>query len=131
MTTEQKQAYEWAKSQSYQSVAARYAKELCGVIDDLQTENAEKGKEIEQLTKKATLNAFIKYAMKRACEELVDTEAALARVEAERDAAMKALEDMRFAYINKDADVPHRFETEALACAERLLEQWRGAQEEG
>ena len=51
MTAEQKQAYEWAKNQSYQSVAARYAKELCGVIDALQSESTQKDKEIERLRK--------------------------------------------------------------------------------
>ena len=30
---EQRQAYEWAKNQNYQSVAARYAKILAGLID--------------------------------------------------------------------------------------------------
>lgn len=38
MTVEQKQAYEWAKNQDYQSVAARYAKTLAGLVDELQAE---------------------------------------------------------------------------------------------
>lgn len=38
MTVEQKQAYEWAKNQEYQSVAARYAKTLAGLVDELQAE---------------------------------------------------------------------------------------------
>ena len=49
MTAEQKQAYEWAKNQSYQSVAARYAKELCRVIEALQSENGEKDKDISRV----------------------------------------------------------------------------------
>ena len=52
MTAEQMRAYEWAKNQSYQSVAARYAKELCGVIAALHSENTEKDKEIERLRSK-------------------------------------------------------------------------------
>ena len=36
MTDNQKIAYEWAKNQDYQSVAARFAKELVGLVDDLQ-----------------------------------------------------------------------------------------------
>ena len=36
MTDEQRQAYEWAKNQDYQSVAARYAKTLAGLVDELQ-----------------------------------------------------------------------------------------------
>ena len=35
MNVEQTQAYEWAKNQNYQSIAARYAKILADVIDDL------------------------------------------------------------------------------------------------
>lgn len=37
MTQEQKQAYEWAKNQNYNSVAARYAKLLVEVVDDLES----------------------------------------------------------------------------------------------
>lgn len=33
MNDEEKQSYEWAKNQSYQSVAARYAKILADYID--------------------------------------------------------------------------------------------------
>lgn len=36
MTRDQKKAYEWAKNQNYPSVAARYAKELAGLVDELQ-----------------------------------------------------------------------------------------------
>ena len=36
MTDNQKVAYKWAKNQNYPSVAAKYAKELAGVVDDLQ-----------------------------------------------------------------------------------------------
>lgn len=39
MTAEQKQAYEWAKNQDYQSVAARYARFLAGLVDELQAES--------------------------------------------------------------------------------------------
>lgn len=35
MNPEQKIAYEWAKSQSYQSVASRYAKTLADLIESL------------------------------------------------------------------------------------------------
>ncbi len=41
MNDRQKQAYEWAKSQCYQSVAAQYAKVLVEVIDELQEQLAE------------------------------------------------------------------------------------------
>jgi hypothetical protein len=39
MNDEQRHAYEWAKKQNFQSVAAQYAKLLSEAIDALQTEN--------------------------------------------------------------------------------------------
>lgn len=42
MTPEQKQAYEWAKKQNYTSVAARYAKVLADLVDELSTRNESK-----------------------------------------------------------------------------------------
>ena len=38
MTTEQQHAYDWAKNQSYPSVAAQYAKTLVGLVDNLHAE---------------------------------------------------------------------------------------------
>lgn len=38
MTGDQKKAYEWAKNQNYYSMAARYAKELARLVDELQAE---------------------------------------------------------------------------------------------
>ncbi len=35
MTDKQRIAYEWAKSHEYPSVAAQYARELAGLVDDL------------------------------------------------------------------------------------------------
>ena len=42
-------AYEWAKNQNYQSVAARYAKTLANDIDRLTADLAARDKEIERL----------------------------------------------------------------------------------
>ena len=39
MNQEQRQAYEWAKNQNYQSVAARYAKILAGLVDEMTPPN--------------------------------------------------------------------------------------------
>lgn len=39
MDQEQRQAYEWAKNQNYSSVAARYAKILAGLIDEITQPN--------------------------------------------------------------------------------------------
>lgn len=40
MNTEQQQAYDWAKNQNYQSIAARYARTLTTAVDDLQSQLA-------------------------------------------------------------------------------------------
>lgn len=39
MNKEQRQAYEWAKNQDYPSVAAKYAKILAGLIDEMTPPN--------------------------------------------------------------------------------------------
>ena len=39
MNQEQRQAYEWAKKQSYPSVAARYSKILAGLVDEITQPN--------------------------------------------------------------------------------------------
>ena len=39
MNQEQRQAYEWAKNQDYQSVDARYAKILAGLVDEIAPPN--------------------------------------------------------------------------------------------
>lgn len=39
MNQEQRQAYEWAKKQNYPSVAARYAKILAGLVDEITPPN--------------------------------------------------------------------------------------------
>lgn len=41
MNDEQQQAYDWAKNQNYQSVAARYARTLTTAVDDLQSRLAD------------------------------------------------------------------------------------------
>ena len=55
MNPEQKIAYEWAKSQSYQSVASRYAKTLAALIESLTaqlTESQRKEKADAELIRK-------------------------------------------------------------------------------
>ena len=39
MNQEQRKAYEWAKNQDYPSVAARYAKILAGLVDEMAKPN--------------------------------------------------------------------------------------------
>lgn len=38
--------------------------------------------------------------------------------------AEAALSDMRFAYVNKDQDVPHAFEVDAMNTAAGILGEW-------
>lgn len=57
MNAEQQQAYDWAKSHDYPSVAARYARELATVVDDLQAQLSESRRReqaaVEDMTKMA------------------------------------------------------------------------------
>ena len=39
---------------------------------------------------------------------------------------LKALEDMLFAYVNKDGEFPHGFEVEAVEQAEEILQNMKG-----
>lgn len=39
MTEKQKQAYNWAKNQNFPSVAAKYARVLADLVDELQVES--------------------------------------------------------------------------------------------
>lgn len=39
MNQEKRQAYEWAKNQDWQSVAAKYAKILAGLVDEMTPPN--------------------------------------------------------------------------------------------
>ena len=41
MNTEQRQAYGWAKTHDYPSIAARYARALASAVDDLQAQLSE------------------------------------------------------------------------------------------
>ena len=122
MTAEQKQAYEWAKNQNYQSVAARYAKELCRVIEALQAENAEKGKEIERL------RAERDRLLDRAHEAQAERDCA----RAERDAA-EALVDKVHEMLRPGED-GHGYgyaATNSVAyMVYAMIDEWRGAQGE-
>ena len=51
MTDNQKIAYEWAKSHDYPSIAARYARELAGLVDDLQEAYDDMAGDLELRTK--------------------------------------------------------------------------------
>lgn len=56
------------------------------IRDRALAESANLKAEVKRLTEQAAIGAFVKYAFKRACEELVEVEADLSRVVVERDA---------------------------------------------
>ena len=56
MTSDQKKAYEWAKNQNYPSVAARYAKELAGLVDELQVASCARQEQEQERNAPLTLD---------------------------------------------------------------------------
>jgi len=54
MNAEQQQAYDWAKSQNYQSVAAQYARALAAAVDDMQAQPSNDPLTLEQLREMKT-----------------------------------------------------------------------------
>ena len=132
MTAEQIQAYEWAKNQNYQSVAARYAKELCRVIAALQSENGSKDKEIERLRKeneRLALNGgrYMTIAEQRyeLYSHALDT---IEKRETERDTLRDSVAD----FIVENADcLKIAIDTQDRHYLGVLIAQWRGAQGEG
>ena len=60
-------------------------------------------------------------AENEALRDALDLERKGDPLSAEVEGLREALKWMRFAYINKDADMPHQFEIEALQEAEKLI----------
>jgi len=65
--------------------------------------------------------ATIKLRPEEIITALAESEAMRGRQMTTIDEMRRALDRMRFAYLNKDADCPHDFEKSALAEAARLL----------
>ena len=66
MNTEQRQAYGWAKTHDYPSIAARYARALVSAVDDLEAQLAESQRReraaVEQIEQQMIFDA------KKGCE---------------------------------------------------------------
>lgn len=58
---------------------------------------------------------------------LADAADALSTLQAENEKLKRALAEMWFAYENKDGAVPHDFEEQAVAMAQKILGPWNEA----
>ena len=57
----------------------------------------------------------------RMCHEAAD---AIEKLQAENDKLKRALAEMWFAYVNKDGEIPHTYEEEAVELAQEILGPW-------
>lgn len=55
------------------------------------------------------------------CHEAAD---AIEQLQAENEKLKLALAEMRFAYVNKDGEIPHTYEEEAVELAQEILGPW-------
>ena len=54
----------------------------------------------------------------------VDAATALSTLQAENEKLKRALAEMWFAYVNKDGEIPHTYEEEAVELAQEILGPW-------
>lgn len=57
----------------------------------------------------------------RMCHEAAD---AIEQLQTENDKLKCALAEMWFAYVNKDGEIPHTYEDEAVELAQEILGPW-------
>lgn len=55
---------------------------------------------------------------------LADAADALSTLQAENEKLKRALAEMWFAYVNKDGEIPHTYEEEAVELAREILGPW-------
>ena len=55
------------------------------------------------------------------CDEIIT---ALSTLQAENEKLKRALAEMWFAYVNKDGEIPHTHEEEAVELAQEILGPW-------
>ncbi len=55
---------------------------------------------------------------------LADAADALSTLQAENEKLKRALAEMWFAYVNKDGEIPHTYEEEAVELAQAILGPW-------
>lgn len=88
---------------------------------------AESGTDIEQLIER--LNQYsqtlIAYQMGGEFADVcMDIATALSTLQAENEKLKRALAEMWFAYVNKDGEIPHTYEEEAVELAQEILGPW-------
>lgn len=55
---------------------------------------------------------------------LADAADALSTLQAENEKLKRAIAEMWFAYVNKDGEIPHTYEEEAVELAQEILGPW-------
>ena len=98
---------------------------------------AENRTDIEKLIRKG--KSFSRKRESIEDELIQDLTTALSTLQAENEKLKSALAEMWFAYVNKDGEIPHTYEEEAVELAQEILGPWgecmpkylrRGPQEE-
>ena len=89
------------------------------LVDEIERLNKDLGELSEE-------NERLAVALKLAQALRADRKSEAEGLRAELESAKIALDHMRFAYANKDGDMPHMFEASALAEASQIIGEWRG-----
>ena len=83
---------------------------------------AESGTDIEKLIRKG--KSFSRKRESIEDELIQDLTTALSTLKAENEKLKSALAEMWFAYVNKDGEIPHTYEEEAVELAQEILGPW-------
>ena len=92
MNLEQQQAYGWAKSHDYPSVAAQYARALASAVDDLQAELADYHHMSELVDGKMEENQRLRRINENLQEQLADSQRRADAVEMNEDNRVRLLQ---------------------------------------
>ena len=82
--------------------------------------------DIEQLIERLNmhLQSYASYSDSELAHTLEDAATALSTLQAENEKLKRALAEMWFAYVNKDGEIPHTYEEEAVELAQEILGPW-------
>lgn len=83
---------------------------------------AENRTDIEKLIRKG--KSFSRKRESIEDELIQDLTTALSTLQAENEKLKSALAEMWFAYVNKDGEIPHTYEEEAVELAQEILGPW-------
>lgn len=83
---------------------------------------AESRTDIEKLIRKG--KSFSRKRESIEDELIQDLTTALSTLQAENEKLKRALAEMWFAYVNKDGEIPHTYEEEAVELAQEILGPW-------